>query len=132
MTHYYSPYTGEYIDTATPADWMKKTEVAPPPFDPAAEGLFFRDGSWVIDPSTMPPVNVPQCVTMRQARLALLYAGLLGAVQAAVAAAPQAVQIEWEFAATVDRNWPMLAVLQSALGLSDAQIDALFITAGAL
>ena len=75
---------------------------------------------------------VPQSVTMRQARLALAAAGLLAPVNTAVAAGGEALQIEWEFAATVDRTWPTLAALQAALGLSDAQIDALFTTAAGL
>lgn len=75
---------------------------------------------------------VPQSVTMRQARLALAAAGLLSPVNTAVAAGGESLQIEWEFAATVDRNWPTLAVLQAALGLTDGQIDVLFTTAAGL
>ena len=79
-----------------------------------------------------PIIQVPQSVTMRQARLALDGAGLLETVDSAIAAGPKSVQIEWEFAATVDRNWPTLSLLQSSLKLSDAQIDALFIQAATL
>lgn len=75
---------------------------------------------------------VPATVSMRQARLALAGAGLLSAVDAAVAAASQAVQIEWEYATSIERTWPTLAALQSALGLTDQQLDALFTTAAAL
>jgi len=75
---------------------------------------------------------VPSTVTMRQARLALASAGLLAAVNAAVAAGGETLQIEWEFAATVDRTWPTLSALQAALGLSDAQVDALFVRAAGL
>lgn len=76
--------------------------------------------------------TVPTSVTMRQARLALARAGLLVAVNAAVAAGGETLQIEWEFAATVDRTWPTLATLQVALGLTDAQVDALFVIASGL
>lgn len=75
---------------------------------------------------------IPQSVTMRQARLALHAAGLLPTVVAAVANASEAVKIEWEFAATVERTWPTLIALQAALGLTDAQIDALFVAGAAL
>lgn len=75
---------------------------------------------------------VPQSVTMRQARLALNAAGLLGAVEAAVQAADKATQIEWEYAQTVERDWPTLALLAGALGLTDESLDALFSTAAQL
>lgn len=99
----------------------------------APEGVQIGD---TYDGKTFTPksdsVPVPQSVTMRQARLALYSSGLLDAVSGAVAAGPKSVQIEWEFAATVDRGWPTLAQLQTSLSLSDAQVDALFIQAAAL
>ena len=81
--------------------------------------------------------SIPQSVTMRQARLALLGAGHLVGVDAAIAAIPddmqrQAAQIEWEYAQTVDRNAPFTQTLATALGLSDADLDALFTAAAAL
>lgn len=75
---------------------------------------------------TPPPSKVPTSLSMRQARLALLGAGLLDTVQAGVATMPQASQIEWEFAATVDRSSPLVAALSGALGLDDAALDVLF------
>ena len=81
---------------------------------------------------TPPPSKVPTSLSMRQARLALLGAGLLDTVQAGVATMPQAAQIEWEFAATVDRSSPLVAALSGALGLDDAALDVLFIAAAGL
>ena len=86
-------------------------------------------------PEYVPPVEpVPQVVTMRQARLALLVAGLLGRVNDALAAMPdvegEAARIEWEYATTVERDSPLIAGLAGALGLDDGAIDALFISAG--
>lgn len=79
------------------------------------------------------PVEVPGSVTMRQARLALLEAGKLTAVEAAIAAmeSPQreAAQIEWEYATTVDRGSQFLQGLASALGMDDDELDQLFILA---
>ena len=80
--------------------------------------------------SRVAPVTAPASITMRQARLALLAAGLLDAVNAGMATMPTAVQIEWEFASTVDRASPQVALLAAALSLDDAALDALF-TAGA-
>lgn len=79
---------------------------------------------------------VPQSVTMRQARLALLGAGKLAAVDAAIDAMPEpqksAARIEWEYAAEVRRDNDFVAGLAPALGMTDAQVDALFVAAAAL
>ena len=69
---------------------------------------------------------VPQQVTMRQARLALLSAGLLDDVEVVIAAAGRAAQLEWEYAAMVDRSNPAVAIVQQQQGMTDAQIDDLF------
>lgn len=92
-----------------------------------------------IDAYTPPVVvapMVPGSVTMRQARLALLGADLLGLVDAAIAALPspqkEAAQIEWQYASTVERNSGLLPAMGAALGLTDEQLDALFETAKTL
>lgn len=76
---------------------------------------------------------VPDAVTMRQARLALLAAGKLAAVQDAINALPspqkEAAQIEWEYSNEVRRHQPFVQALAPALGLNDAALDALFIAA---
>jgi hypothetical protein len=73
---------------------------------------------------------------MRQARLALLQAGKLAAVDAAIAALPspakEAAQIEWEYATEVKRDSQLVTQLAPSLGLDDAALDALFIAAAAL
>lgn len=75
---------------------------------------------------------VPAVVSMRQARLALLTAGLLDQVDAAVAAADKATQITWEFATEVHRASPFIAAIGAGLGLTDAAIDKLFAAAAIL
>ena len=69
---------------------------------------------------------VPQQVTMRQARLALLRAGLLDDVEMVIAAAGRAAQLEWEYAAVVDRSNPAVAAVQQQQALTDTYIDDLF------
>ena len=82
------------------------------------------------------PTPIPQSVTMRQARLALLGAGKLVGVTAAINALPspqkEAAQIEWEYSQTVERNRGFVLLLSAALGLTDAQLDAIFVTAARL
>lgn len=69
---------------------------------------------------------VPQQVTMRQARLALLNAGLLDDVEVVIAAAGREAQLEWEYASMVDRSNLAVAAVQQQEALTDAQIDDLF------
>jgi hypothetical protein len=70
---------------------------------------------------------------MRQARLALLGAGLLDDVSAAINALPspqkEAAQIEWEYSQEVQRHNGFVSQLAPILGLSEAQLDSLFATA---
>jgi hypothetical protein len=81
-----------------------------------------------------PPVSTTPAVsiTMRQARLALLSAGLLDQVNAGMQAMPQAAQIEWQFASEVRRDNALIAAMASALGLDDAAVDSLFVSGSAL
>ena len=74
-----------------------------------------------------PVIAVPQVITIRQAKLALLAAGLLDDANTAVANADRATQIEWEYATEVNRTWPTLVSLAAAMGISDAVLDNLFI-----
>jgi len=76
----------------------------------------------------------PKTVTMRQAKLALLQAGLLDDVDAAIAAesTPKSIKIEWEYASEVQRDWVNTLGLAATLGLTDEQLDDLFVLAASL
>lgn len=78
------------------------------------------------------PKPVPAHVTMKQARLALLDANLLDTVESNISALPKADQIEWEFSLTVQRASPLVASLAATLGLTDAQVDQLFVDASGM
>ena len=88
----------------------------------------------VIDPAVVRAAIAP--ITRRQARLALLGAGLLANVDAVLAALPSpqkdAAQIEWQDALVFERGHPLIATMGAALGLTDVQIDTLFRTAATL
>jgi hypothetical protein len=77
--------------------------------------------------------SVPQQVTMRQCRLALLANGLLDSVEAAIASIPASAKatadIEWGYASVVERNSGLMPAMAAALGLTETQIDGLFIQA---
>lgn len=101
--------------------------------DVVADQFYYDTTTQSIVPN---PVPVPTEVTMRQARLALLAANLLDAANAAVAGmtgdAGKAAQIDWEYATSVNRHNGLVTQMGAALGLTDAQIDALFVAAAAI
>ena len=85
-----------------------------------------------IDPSLNKPA-VPTVVTMRQARLALLQAGLLSLVESAIASMESpAAQIEWDYSQEVNREQPLVKQLAEALNLTSDQLDNLFLEASKL
>jgi hypothetical protein len=63
---------------------------------------------------------------MRQARLALKEQGLLATVESNISQMPEDAQIEWEYAAQVDRTSSLVSTLGAALGLTKVQLDELF------
>jgi len=81
-------------------------------------------------------VPVPQEVSMRQARLALLARGVLDQVDAAIDSLPspdrEAARIEWDYSSVVARNSPLVVMMGAAMGLDDDALDDLFITAARL
>jgi hypothetical protein len=78
----------------------------------------------------------PKRVTMRQARLALMQAGLLDNVQNAMAGMQgvegTAARIEWEYSNEMSHGQPLIVSMASVLKLTDADVDALFLTASRL
>lgn len=98
---------------------------------PSPEHVAREDGSWAI-----PSAPVPQSVTMRQARIALSRAGLIPAVEQALATmegqAGEEARIEWDYSSQVFRHKPFVIDLGASIGLTESQIDELFITAAGI
>lgn len=88
------------------------------------------------DPYIEPPPAIPAVVSMRQARRALLDAGHLPAINAIIESLPspqkEQAQIDWAFGQEVNRNYGLVVSLIPALGLTDAQVNQLFIKAAGL
>ena len=107
-----------------------------PPNTIAPNVAVWNGAEWRVFPeypqNPSPPAPIPQAVSMRQARLALLAAGLLDLVETAIAGAGPAAKIEWDYATEVQSASGLVPAMATALGLTDAQIDALFVTAATL
>lgn len=75
-------------------------------------------------------------VSMRQARLALIQEGYMTQIEDTINLLPEPdktkLQTEWEYASRVERNSDWIGTMQPVLGLSDEQMDDLFILAAAL
>lgn len=85
------------------------------------------------EPADVPTVIAPQSVTRRQGRLALLEVDKLDQVEAFIDAIVdpierRAAQIEYE-ADTWDRGNPRLQSLWTGMGGTEAELDALFVSA---
>ena len=142
MSYYYDErgwYTGEQLPG-------RDTDIEPPMLsETTTTGEMranFTGRAWLTlpyfepAPPPVPVIEVPQFVTMRQARLALLGAGLLDDIEAAINALPspqkEAARIEWEYSQEVQRHNGFVSVLAPMLGLTAEQTDALFVQAATL
>ena len=86
----------------------------------------------VQDPVTEPIKPKVQTVSMRQARLALKKLGMYKQVNTVISQLGEEAQIEWEYAIFVERDFPLVKQMQSALNLTDNQVDDLFTLADSL
>ncbi|MEG0936579.1 MAG: hypothetical protein RSE32_08155 [Comamonas sp.] len=123
----FGPVPGWHVNLSERVPALQDYEIDPP----ATPDRVFAGGDQVDMP------RVPAKVTRRQARQALLLAGLLDKVQPAIDAIPdpiarQLAQIEWDDSQDFERERPLLVQLGYALGLDDSGLDAIFIQAGGL
>jgi len=85
-----------------------------------------------IAPYVAPPPVIPNVVTMRQAKLALLQQNLLNSINTAIDQAGEAAKIEWQYATEVKRNNALVQAISAQLNLTEQQIDELFTLAASL
>lgn len=77
------------------------------------------------------PIEVPQAITPLQAKLQLYELDLLDEVDTLVAT-DRKVQLYWEYALDIKRNHEVLLFMATQLGLTDEQLDDMFIQASKL
>jgi hypothetical protein len=130
----YSVVPASYVDSVPsyPASVLSVSNVL------ASSGEVQISRTW----STAPAPQIPQSVSNAQARAVLFSSTnplstsgtLLDAVNAAVNAAGGEALIAWEYAYEVHRQGAFINSIgkSTAIGLTDAQIDQLFITASSI
>lgn len=119
ITHYLAPRTGTLVNGV----WEKHYDVIP--LDPA----IVANNLSIIEAQARAKWQI---ISPRQIRQALTAAGLRSAVESAVAAGDQDLKDWWEFATQFEREHPMVVSMAAGLGVSTAQLDALFQAAAAL
>lgn len=110
-----------------------------PPNVPQGKVALWQNGWVFVNPpepeQEEPPLNgVPQVVTRFQARAALHLAGLLTTVESLMTD-PQTdmlARLAWQDAQEFRRQSPTVLSMAATLGLTDAQLDALFTTAAGI
>lgn len=82
----------------------------------------------------LPRPVVPETVSRFQARAALYLQGLYGAVEAVMndPDTDMVTRLAWADAQEFERNSPTVAAIAGLLGLSDEQVDALFVLASGI
>ncbi len=118
----------EAIRFPAPVDLVEDGPVDAPGLTPPNEATTIGDIDWQQSYNPGAPV-IPAEVSRFQARAALHIAGLLPSIEAALAAADPLAQIAWADAQVFRRDSPTIAALAAAIGMTEAQIDALFIQA---
>lgn len=86
------------------------------------------------EPYVPPPPPIPSTVTRFQARVALVQAGHFDTIDTYIATLPKTdvKRLAWEDAAEWERASPTLNFLANMLGLTDTDVDDLFILASGI
>jgi len=112
-----------------------------PTADVVERGGFYQVGDvwhygWTSRPYTDAERRSAMVITPRQARLALASVGKLSTVDEAINLVPEPdkslITIEWEYATSIERTSPWIEALRPALGLTEEELDNLFISAATL
>lgn len=95
----------------------------------ATAALFAEAAAGAVAPYVAPPVPVPTSLPRLAFKAALLQAGLLDQVEAAVANADALTRLKWAEAVEFPRADPMIDALGQAIGLTPEAIDQMYVQA---
>ena len=114
----------QIIATLLRKGWV---EAPQPPYDPATETCQWIDGAWVVAPIVVP---VPEQVSMWALREAVMFAGEMPAIAAAINGLPEPQKSiawnRWEYKENIVRDSPIIAMLQQELGWTNDFVDGLY------
>ena len=93
----------------------------------------YANGSVVREINRPAPLQQPSpVISPRQIRQALTAAGLRSAVESAVEAGDQNLKDWWNHATAFERDHPLVLSMAQALGVTEAQLDALWVAGASL
>lgn len=114
----------QIIATLLRKGWV---EAPQPPYDPATQTCQWINGAWVVAPIVVP---VPQQVSMWALREAVMFAGEMPAIAAALNGLPEPQKSigwnRWEYKENIVRDSPIIAMLQQELGWTNDFVDGLY------
>jgi hypothetical protein len=79
-----------------------------------------------VPPYIEPVPYIPLSISPRQARLQLFKDGRLETVDYLISQQPKSVQLEWEYATSIERNNTLVIQLCTVMGMSIEDIDIMF------
>ena len=97
------------------------------------DGYQYIDGVWIAPPYVEPVIEVPQTISKMKLRMQLILSGIpLASIYDAIEQIPNSVQKEivytkWEHAVTFDRTDETLNAMSQMLGMTQEQLDTIFI-----
>ena len=127
-----TPIPGEVLDPRYHVNFAWHVRDPDPAFDASLVAPATPSRGWDIVPPPASHPPVPLVIPAWKGKAALREAGLLVAVEAAVAAAGGRVQDAWTGASEWSRESEFLLALSAGLGLTDEQIDEMFRGADAM
>ncbi|WP_373054609.1 hypothetical protein [Thioalkalivibrio sp.] len=109
------------------------------PDDPPTADLYATVNTGTVAPYEAPTVSIEQqregmVVSRFQAKAALSNAGMLATVQAMMddPSTPEVYRLAWQDATEFRRTSPTLTAMNAVLGLTDEQLDDLFVAAASI
>jgi hypothetical protein len=120
------------INTALVADWIL-VDVTDNDVLLINQGYRYINDFWIAPPPIEPVIIVPQTISKMKLRMQLILSGIpLASIYAAIEQIPDSVQKEivytkWEHAVTFDRTDETLNAMAQMLGMTQKQLDTIFI-----